>query len=145
MTSWEGKTPFRICTGKDRQTEGGSEFLDTKYYQGVNISGRTALMLTLGRSERAQLFCGPLRGWPQEAALCWTPSGLVHCISQASAISPSTRSFPYSDPEIHLMNSGKQTVLLSRSALRSFAGSCGYPAHHSWRHSIKVHFLEFNP
>ena len=32
----------------DRQTEGGSEFLGTKYCHGVNISGRNALTLTLG-------------------------------------------------------------------------------------------------
>jgi len=32
----------------DRQIEGGSEFLGTKYCQMVNISGRTAQTPTLG-------------------------------------------------------------------------------------------------
>jgi hypothetical protein len=61
----------------DRQIEGGSKFLGSRYCQRVNISGRTAHRLTLGWNERFQLFCGPKRGWPQEAAVCWTSSGLV--------------------------------------------------------------------
>jgi hypothetical protein len=48
---------------EERPTEEGSEFLGTKHCMGVNISGRTALMLTLERNGRAPLFCGTLRGW----------------------------------------------------------------------------------
>jgi hypothetical protein len=126
----------------NRQTEGGRDFLGTKYYHWVNISGRTALALTLGWNGRSQLFCGPLWGWPQEAAVCWTSSGLVCFISHASATSPNTHPFlerSWDSSDEH----GKQTVLHSRSAQRSFTGSCGYLAHHSWRQSIKMHFLEF--
>ena len=62
--------------------------------------------------------------------------------SHASATSPSTRSFPERSWDSS-DEPGKQSVLHSRSAQRSFTGSCGYPVHRSWRQSIQMHFLEF--
>jgi hypothetical protein len=85
----------------DRQTEGGSEFHGTKYCHGVNI--RKEFPNADSRwNERSQLFCGPLRGWPQETPV--VSSTFFHTLQP---LHPGPILSQY-NPEIHLMNPGNK-------------------------------------